>query len=408
MDTCKVLIIEDDESARKQLAKLVRKEGFEVTEAEDGAAGLEIFKEMKQDIIITDFSLPKMDGLELMHSVKRYSPEVQLILVTAFGGDDLAIMALRDGVLDYIKKPIDIDALVVALGRAKENIYLRKKTAMFPSLLLAEDEDAVRERLARVLEREGWKVLQASDGEKAVNIFQSAKIDIVMLDLKMPQKDGLTALKEMRSISDDFEAIILSGFGDEATAVEAMRSGATNFIRKPIDLDHLIVAVEKAIERLKLNRALKYRNRELEIQKQFAAYISKNSEIVINASDYLTEQVTGFAQKLLDVLPLAIFVVDSAFRIQYYNRDMGKIVERRDQVIDEEFIKRLAKLGAANVTYDSLISRISKVFEEKSGTIDRMKIGKYGYATLSLLKVKKYSDEKMMDLVAVAIRGERS
>ena len=329
MEPCKVLIIEDDETARKQLSKLVRKEGFEVTEAEDGAAGFEIFKKMKPDIIITDFSLPKMDGLELIHSVKRHSPDVQVILVTAFGGDDVAIMALRNGVLDYLKKPIDIDALVVALGRAKENISLRKKTAMFPDLLLAEDEDTIRERLARVLEGEGWKVLQASDGEKAVNIFQSAKIDIVLLDIKMPKKDGLTALKEMRSTSDDFEAIILSGFGDEATAIQAMRSGATSFIRKPIDLDHLIVTVEKAIEKLKLNRALKYRNREIEIQKQFAAYITRNNEIVINASDHLTEQITAFAQKLLDVLPMAIFVVDSAFRIQYYNHDMGKVVERR-------------------------------------------------------------------------------
>ena len=90
METCQVLIIEDDDSARKQLAKLVRKEGFEVTEAEDGAAGFEIFKEMKPDIIITDFSLPKMDGLELIHRVKRLSPEVQVILITALGSDDVA------------------------------------------------------------------------------------------------------------------------------------------------------------------------------------------------------------------------------------------------------------------------------------------------------------------------------
>ena len=408
METCQVLIIEDDDSARKQLAKLVRKEGFEVTEAEDGAAGFEIFKEMKPDIIITDFSLPKMDGLELIHRVKRLSPEVQVILITALGSDDVAIMALRNGVLDYIKKPIDINALVVALGRAKENTCLRKKTAMFPNLLLAEDEDTIRERLARVLEGEGWKVLQASDGEGAVNVFQSAKIDIVLLDIKMPKKDGLTALKEMRSISDDFEAIILSGFGDEATAIEAMRSGATSFIRKPIDLDHLIVTVEKALEKLQLNRALKYRNRELEIQKQFAAYFSLNNEIVINGSDHLTEQITGFARKLLDALPLAIFVVDGAFRIKYYNRDMEKIVEGRDQVIDEEFLKRLAGVGAAHITYEALISRISQVFDHKSGTIEEMKTGDYGYVTLCPLKLMKDCDEKMTDLVAVAIRRERS
>jgi CheY-like chemotaxis protein len=279
---------------------------------------------------------------------------------------------------------------------------------VFPSLLLAEDEDASRERLARVLAKEGWKVLQAADGERAVRLFQSAKIDIALLDIKMPQKDGLTALKEMRRISDDFEAIFLSGFGDEATAIEAMRSGAASFIRKPIDLDHLIVTVEKALEKLKLNRALKYRHRELEIQKQFAAYFSLNNELVINGSDRLTDQITGFAQKLLDALPLVIFVVDRAFRIQFCNRNLGKIVERRDQVIDEEFIKRLSGIGVAKVTYDSLISRIGKVFDEKSGTIDEMKLGEYGYVALCSLKLIKDFDEKMTDLVAVAIRGERS
>jgi DNA-binding response OmpR family regulator len=408
MEPCKVLIIEDDESARKQLAKLVRKEGFEVTEAEDGAVGFKTFKEMNHDIIITDFSLPKMDGLELIHGVKRHSPEAQIILVTAFGGDDVAIMALRDGVLDYIKKPIDIDALVLALGRAKENVSLRKRTAMFPNLLLAEDESKIRERLARVLEGEGWKVLQASDGEDAVNIFQGEKVDVVLLDIKMPKKDGLTALKEMRSISDDFEAIILTGFGDESTAIQAMRSGAIGFIRKPLDLDHLIVTVEKAIEKLKLNRALKYRNREIELQKQFAAYITRKNELVINAADPLADPTTALAQKLLDVLPVAVFAVDRAFKIHYYNHEMGKAVEHPDQMIDEEFIKQMAKVGAGTLTYDSLTSRINKVFEEQSGKIERMELGKHGYASLIFLKVKKYSDEALVDFVAVAIRGERA
>ena len=244
MDNYSVLIVEDDESARRQLAKLVKKEGFAVAEAENGATALESFKEHRQDIIITDFSLPKLDGLELIHKIKRLSPDAQVILVTAFGGDDVAMMALQNGVLDYLKKPIDIDALVVALGRAKENIFLRKQTALFPTLLLAEDEDVTRERLARILEAEGWQVLKAADGEEALQLFRDAKIDIALLDVRMPKKDGLAVLKEMRGVSEDFEAIILSGFGDENSAIEAMRSGAINFIRKPIDIDHLIVSVE--------------------------------------------------------------------------------------------------------------------------------------------------------------------
>ena len=98
----------------------------------------------------------------------------------------------------------------------------------------------------------------------------------------------------------------------------------------------------------------------------------------------------------------------AAFRIKYYNRDMEKIVEGRDQVIDEEFLKRLAGVGAAPITYEALISRISQVFDHKSGTIEEMKTGDYGYVTLCPLKLMKDCDEKMTDLVAVAIRRERS
>jgi DNA-binding NtrC family response regulator len=408
MDNCRVLIIEDDESARRQLAKLVTKEGFEVMEAEDGAGGLEMFKEHGPDIIITDFSLPKMDGLELIHKVKRLSPNVQIILVTAFGGDDVAMMALQNGVLDYLKKPIDVDALVVALGRAKEKIDQQKRTALFPSLLLAEDETATRERLARLLEGEGWKVFKAADGEEALKLFQDVKIDIAILDIRMPHKDGLAVLKEMRDISDDFEAIILTGFGNEDSAIKAMRSGAINFIRKPIDIDHLLVSVEKAIEKLRLTRALKYRDRELEIQKEFFAYINKNKEIVVNIGTHFNKQIEIFAKQLLDSIPMAIFVVNKEFTILTYNRDLRKILDGKDQTLNEDFVSKLAKAGGHNIAYDELISRINKVFEQPSGTFERMEIGKYGYIHMSLIKVVKTFKGEKSDVVVVAIRGERS
>ena len=408
MDNCRVLIIEDDESARRQLAKLVTKEGFEVMEAEDGAGGLEMFKEHGPDIIITDFSLPKMDGLELIHKVKRLSPNVQIILVKAFGGDDVAMMALQNGVLDYMKKPIDVDALVVALGRAKEKIDQQKRTALFPSLLLAEDETATRERLARLLEGEGWKVFKAADGEEALKLFQDVKIDIAILDIRMPHKDGLAVLKEMRDISDDFEAIILTGFGNEDSAIKAMRSGAINFIRKPIDIDHLLVSVEKAIEKLRLTRALKYRDRELEIQKEFFAYINKNKEIVVNIGTHFNKQIEIFAKQLLDSIPMAIFVVNKEFTILTYNRDLRKILEGKDQTLNEDFVSKLAKAGGHNIAYDELISRINKVFEQPSGTFERMEIGKYGYIHMSLIKVVKTFKGEKSDVVVVAIRGERS
>lgn len=82
-----------------------------------------------------------------------------------------------------------------------------------------EDEETTRTRLGRVLEKENWKVFLASDGEEGVKIFTENKIDVALIDIKMPKKDGLQTLHELRGITDDFEAIVLTGYGDESAAI---------------------------------------------------------------------------------------------------------------------------------------------------------------------------------------------
>jgi len=276
MEDCKVLIMEDDESARNMLARVIKKEGFTVLTAENGRIGLEIFKKENPLIVISDLKMPEMSGLEALKEIKKFSPRAQFILMTAFGEVDTAIEALREGALDYIKIPIDLDVLTLALGRAKEKIQEENKLyEFFPQILLAEDDDMARERLTSILKKENWKIIAAPDGEQALKIFQQEKIDIFLTDIKMPHLDGLEALHEMRKLSNDFEAIIMTGYGDEASAIKAMHEGAMNFLKKPIDLDNLSVLIEKAIEKLHITRSLKYRTREVELANQIINKISE-------------------------------------------------------------------------------------------------------------------------------------
>lgn len=274
MEKYGVLIIEDEESQRKQLAKIVHKEGFEVITAENGRMGLEMFEKNHPDIILTDLRMPEIDGMEVVHRIKRSTPHVQVILVTAFGDSNTVITALREGVLDYLKKPLDLELLSIVLGKAKEKVAGYKKAASCPILLIVEDEESARVRLHKVLEKEGWVIFEARDGEEAIAVFGRTKIDIVLLDIQMPKKGGLQALQEMREISDDFEVIVFTGYGDESTVVQAMRGGAINFIKKPVDLDQLTLLVEKAFEKLKISRTLKYRTHELELTDEVIAELS--------------------------------------------------------------------------------------------------------------------------------------
>lgn len=407
MDRFKVLIIEDDKTANEQLAKVVKKEGFEVIAAMNGKEGLKRFTEEKPDIVITDLKMPEMDGMEVMHTIKSSSPEMPLIVITAFGETDTVISAIREGALDYLKKPLDIDQLSIALGRAKEKVSELKKTIPYPTLLLAEDEKATRERLARILENEGWEVFQASNGEEAIELFQRHKIDVVLLDIKMPKKDGLQTLHEMRNLTDDFEAVILTGYGDESNAIQALRDGAINFLRKPIDLDQMIIAVEKANEKLSTSRALRFRTRELILSREIIAKITAEKQIVVDVREHILKQeATHYAQSLLEAIPVSMVVINRDMCITYINSNLKGALGYSPEDIDETFMAKLKKIGINNISKDTIIEISKKLFDAEEGSIEKIYTSKYAY--LILTKITIIDMGRIDDVVLIALRGERA
>ena len=405
METIKVLLIEDEKIPREQLAKVIRKEGFEVLLAENGRVGLDIFKKELPEIVVTDVKMPDVDGLEVMHTVRRFSKNIQIILITAFGETDTVVAALREGALDYLKKPIDLDQLILALGRAREKVSEFRKSPSFPTILLVEDEKGTRERLARMLKKEGWKVLQAGDGEEALKVFQQEKTDIVVLDIKMPKKDGIQTLHEMRKTTNDFEAIILTGYGDEKSAIQALRDGAINFLKKPLDVEQLIITVHKAIEKINLARALRYRTRELDLAKEIIAQITVEKEIIIDAREHTPKPVREFAQKLLEVMPLGLVVLDRDMKLRYINPHVSRALGYQPEVANEEFVQKLAKVGIKELTYEALSSTINKLFDSPSGTVENVSTGKHSYLTLVPLTI--IGEKEKESVIMITMRGER-
>jgi two-component system NtrC family response regulator len=95
MDRATILIVEDEETQRTLLAGLLRKEGYMVEEAGDGTRAIELFRIKTIDLVLLDFKLPDMDGLTILKSVKEINPEVEIIMITAFGSIENAVNALK-------------------------------------------------------------------------------------------------------------------------------------------------------------------------------------------------------------------------------------------------------------------------------------------------------------------------
>jgi len=357
----KVLIIEDEEKTRELLKRAIDKEGYSTLVASDGLEGLQVFRREKPDIVITDVKMPNVDGLEVLHTVKNISPSTEVILVTAHGEYDTAILALRQGTLDYIKKPVDLDQLIFSLGRASEKITTRKKVGIKPVILILEDDGNTRNQLVRVFEKEEYVVFNGADGEAGIQIFSQNKIDIVLTDIKMPRKNGLEVLHEVKRLSQSCEVIMLTGYGDEDTAVQAMRDGANNYIRKPIDLDQLIIAVQKAVEKLQLQRAYLYKVRELELAQEIIAKITEQQELVIEMRDSSQISVRDFALNLINTIPLPFILTDRDMNVDFVNNHFVRLYGYKPERIDEDLLK---KSGLEHIGVEGIREGVSKLYQK--------------------------------------------
>lgn len=134
----KILIIEDEAAIRRVLVKILAEENeaYEVDQAEDGAAGFEKIKNQDFDLILCDIKMPKMDGIELLESVKKIKPEVPVVMISGHGDMETAIHSMRLGAFDYISKPPDLNRLLNTVRNALdkkqlvvENKILKKKVS---------------------------------------------------------------------------------------------------------------------------------------------------------------------------------------------------------------------------------------------------------------------------------------
>ncbi len=127
------------------------------------------------------------------------------------------------------------------------------------AILVVDDEETQRKVLAGFLRKKGFETFTAAGVDEAVQIASSRTIDLVLTDLRMPGRGGIELIEELRIINPEIPVIVITAFGTVASAVDAMKRGAADYLTKPVDLDELEVLVARTLER----RALVSENREL-------------------------------------------------------------------------------------------------------------------------------------------------
>jgi DNA-binding NtrC family response regulator len=143
-------------------------------------------------------------------------------------------------------------------------------------ILIADDEIFIREGLQEALHKPGFVIDTADDGHQAWDKIQARRYDLVILDLRMPGPSGLELLDEISDQFPDMLTIILTAHGSISTAVEAMRKGAYDFISKPVDIAHLRLLIDRAVERIELTEENRKLHGQLENQDAFRKIVRRS------------------------------------------------------------------------------------------------------------------------------------
>jgi two-component system response regulator HydG len=147
-------------------------------------------------------------------------------------------------------------------------------------LLIVDDEAGHRQMLRAYLEDEGFKISEASDGLQAVAAVQERGFDLVLLDLKMPGIDGVEALRRMRSITSAVPIVMMTAYGTIESAVEAIKSGAQDFVAKPLDMEELTLKIHRALHLHKIEQGSLLQQARLDEKFDFSRIIGRSPKIL--------------------------------------------------------------------------------------------------------------------------------
>lgn len=265
VDQALILVVDDEPLVRLALEHYLTQGGYRVLSAADAQTALAIARARSEPIafVVSDIVLPGMRGPDLVREVKNLRPNIGALLLSAHPSDDLLAQGLIDESACVLQKPVDPEALLLAVGRgiaeaSKGEVRLGSSTDDSATtgvlvgrrsvILLVDDDDLTRETLRELFENEGYEVLEGVSGRDAQRISNEHEgpIDLLITDICLYDADGLDLVNRLDATRSDMAVLYLSGWpGSDPAVKKAVRQRAnTDFLQKPVAFEDLVMEVK--------------------------------------------------------------------------------------------------------------------------------------------------------------------
>mgnify|MGYP001627426942 CR=1 FL=1 len=231
-----------------------------------------------------------------------------------------------------------------------------------PTILIIDDERAIRNVLKDILSNEGFKVEEAADGEEGLKKFQAGSFDVVLCDIKMPKLDGIEFLQKVMETGTDTPVIMISGHGNIETAVDAVKKGAFDYISKPPDLNRLLITIRNAMDKTTLVQETKVLKRKVSKVQE----IIGESEAILRIKETIDKVAPTDARVLVTGGNGSGKELVARWLHEKSNRSAGPLVEVNCAAIPGELIES-ELFGHEKGSFTSAIKQRIGKFEQASG-----------------------------------------
>ena len=252
-----ILVVDDERLICDLLRLVLSSHGHDVIVAANGHDALQLFIERRPHLTVVDICMPGIDGIELLKQIHWMDPLAAVMVLTGLETSALKSYARDWGATDFLSKDVPLEKLIGAVNRALRQAERARGASLScgavgrpiglqerGSIMVVDDDPVLRDLLAGFLAQRGYRVLTAKDGKAALVVADQRPPELVVLDICLPDMNGVTVLRELRARDYRGAVIVLSGSREERLLKDMLGMGAVELMSKPFDLERLALAVQ--------------------------------------------------------------------------------------------------------------------------------------------------------------------
>ena len=247
MEEKTILVVDDERTVREMLEMAFDRAGYSVRLATSAEEALDIVKQESIPLMFIDLGLEKMNGFELCEHIRKDSPDAIIYALTGYAGLFGEHEIAEAGFDGYFAKPVRVETLYQITKDSFEKLNRVNSRKVIKRILVVDDEEQFRKMLRKTLEQEGYEVVEAADGNEAINRHSEQSFDLIITDIIMPGKEGLETIIEIKNNDPEAQFIVASGSSWYGSDVEfdMAKTLDAKTLRKPFEREALLNVIKQ-------------------------------------------------------------------------------------------------------------------------------------------------------------------